>query len=885
MTTVGSASPLWLTNLSGGTQYTCYVRVTLDYSSNLVGTSSTLTQTTKSGSYVNISFYGGNTYVVGTNRIFVFNKNPVNMYSSTSNASSPNGVLSIDTNSGSITATILAVGGGGGGGGSAPGMPTGGGGAGGLIYTTRTISTTNTIYATVGSGGGSTSNGSSSYVYFSNGIAGGSLDASGGGCGNWADFASSGGSGGGTSAVATAKSGISGLGNAGGIGESTGSAAGGGGGAGGAGSNGTYTSSTTTAYGGNGGDGLAYSITGSTVYYAAGGGGAANATNNVAGKGGNGGGGDGVIGYFSGNGNNATGYGCGGGGAVQSYSGGSGSNGIIVISIPTSSISTLYYYVDDMSGLTFYYNFNTSITYETISATTSGTTTGTVAQSSVIPFTTTGYSASFTGSNAYITLSNSITLSSVGFSICNWFKIPSSTLSAGFNLIQIGGSTYYFKLCVYSGNSNYLGFYSKSSSTVMTNIYYPTTVFDNTWHHSAIIMKNSGTISWYIDGSLISYTNVVTNTYPSITSYNTQYIGDNNSVSNSGTYYLDDVRYYNGPITSNTVTELYNQKSSTSQLTSYSATTYDASAITLSWSGSNVSKVFVYDLVSNKMSGSYSGSSVTLNGLVTNLRYYFVVSPFDSNGVQGQSVIVDASTNVAPAIWYKFDSGDVANTLVYNYANNTYDSSMNNAYIDTSTYHSGTGSVYINNATTNSYSQWVTLTSKSLKLTLGNGFTVMAWVKWDTSKTTLGSGASSGQNMGVFNVNDTAFSSGSGTGIYQEGTGLGLTQGGVQLDQQFGLNGNGETKTSYGSNMMNGSWHFTCWRINTNGTWDYFYDGTWYYSVGGSYVYTPLTYTSFYLAIGGGGNSAMWWCGWIDNFRIYNTALNSFQINSIYTTT
>lgn len=234
---------------------------------------------------------------------------------------------------------ILVVAGGGAGG-TAGG---GGGGAGGLIYEPSFAVTTGDINVTIGDGGIATS---------TPGVSGGNggdsifstLDAVGGGGGGSypagpSAAPASGGSGGGANfEISTGADGTPGQGNKGGdAGGGYYVPCSGGGGAGEAGGDGTDPIS------GSGGDGLAYSISGSSVYYAGGGGGGGTMQGSLPGNGGQGGGGaGGGTSYANGHDGTAnTGGGGGGSYNPEYYPSGAGGSGIVIISYPV--IPTLSY--------------------------------------------------------------------------------------------------------------------------------------------------------------------------------------------------------------------------------------------------------------------------------------------------------------------------------------------------------------------------------------------------------------------------------------------------------------------------------------------------------------------------------------------------------------
>jgi len=226
--------------------------------------------------------------------------------------------------------TALIVAGGGGGGGSGGG---GGGGAGGLVYSTSVGVIPQSSYTvTVGAGGAAGQNNGANSSF------GGLTAIGGGGGGAQGVTGSNGGSGGGAgmnyiSTGPSGGSGTSGQGNGGGgsYGATDNPRACGGGG--GAGSAGSGPSPET------GGVGLAYSISGSSVYYAGGGGGGDTTIDRSgpgAGAGGNGGGGYGAYSGSPGVNGAANTGGGGGGGRNPSPGPGAGGSGVVIISYPNS---------------------------------------------------------------------------------------------------------------------------------------------------------------------------------------------------------------------------------------------------------------------------------------------------------------------------------------------------------------------------------------------------------------------------------------------------------------------------------------------------------------------------------------------------------------------
>ena len=301
------------------------------------------------GSHYNINNKGGN----GGSGIVIISY-PTGSITATGGTVTKSGLNTIHTfySSGSFTVIptatsvkLLVVAGGGGG-----GAFGGGGGAGGLVYNDSYGVSTQSYNVVVGDGG----NGDPTYNSGSKGSNGGNssfgnLTAIGGGGGGSRMCPSTcngvtggaGGSGGGGSPADSGSIGVAGVsntngqGNNGGQGSVYGWGAGGGGGSGGIGGSATANNPSIA---GNGGIGLAYSISGSSVYYAGGGGGNSHDTG-TAGLGGNGGGGNGSKNTANGVAGTANTGGGGGGGSAGAYAGGKGGSGIVIVSYPTGSIT------------------------------------------------------------------------------------------------------------------------------------------------------------------------------------------------------------------------------------------------------------------------------------------------------------------------------------------------------------------------------------------------------------------------------------------------------------------------------------------------------------------------------------------------------------------
>jgi hypothetical protein len=365
------------------------------------------------------------------------------------------------------TVDYLVVAGGGGGGNNSGGA----GGGGGLLQGSLPIITGTSYTVTVGTGGPGGTSG--------NGTVGvnsvfGNIIATGGGYGGGNNTAGgNGGTGGGGGAAPAGSAGattIGGQGTAGqgntggnGLGGGSGGQAGGGGGAGTVGLN-----APTTNIAGNGGSGIASVITGTVTTYSGGGGGGTYPNTSTPGTGGVGGGGAGAsVASAAGTAGTTNTGGGGGGGAGGSGNGGAGGSGIVIVSYPD--------------------------VYAAAAATTGSPTVSTSGSGSLLP----GSTASW----IYYAAQSGFAFGTGNFTIEFWVNFTSTTSGAS-------GTSY---LVDFRGASNpansSLGIFQNSGGLQLftqsgLNLNYGTPLI-NTWLNIAV-SRVSGTLYWFVNGSLVS---------------------------------------------------------------------------------------------------------------------------------------------------------------------------------------------------------------------------------------------------------------------------------------------------------------------------------------------------------------------------------------------
>ncbi|MBP9758802.1 prepilin-type N-terminal cleavage/methylation domain-containing protein [Candidatus Dojkabacteria bacterium] len=425
-------------------------------------------------------------------------------------------------NSGILDLLVVAGGGGGG------GYIGGGGGGGGVIYNSNFAIASNPISVTVGSGGSAGSGSSANSTKGGNSIFGNQVAIGGGagGGGETDNTSHDGGSGGGQGRAVGGRGGLVGIatvgqGSNGGTGTNTDGAnnasGGGGGGAGGVGGNGSG------GLAGAGGSGLAYSISGSSMFYAGGGGG--GGYSGTGGVGGTGGGGTGAsgTGTFASAGTANTGGGGGAAGYPTNTTGGAGGSGIVIARYPIPKNGTLTnapVWVTGKFGNALQFS-RTSNTYVSLKGTNAFCTPN-ITVSGWFKRTETGFEHSIAG---------------VWWN--NWGRIYVNTSNLlGWSWLESDGSTWHAL---------------SSSSPINTNVWYFFTITYD---------KSAQTGKLYLNGNLedteINALNIERGTCSNYT-----VIGQNGEYSTySGNMFnglIDDFRIYNYALTQSQVTQIFQE--------------------------------------------------------------------------------------------------------------------------------------------------------------------------------------------------------------------------------------------------------------------------------------------------------------------------------------
>jgi hypothetical protein len=351
------------------------------------------------------------------------------------------------------------------------------------------------------------------------------------------------------------------------------------------------------------------------------------------------------------------------------------------VSFITSSVITDVSFINDVSGLFLYYPINSDTDISNISAFNYVTNSYDASYNTITDVSNTKYktgtaslTGSFTNNSTYYTFGN--------YTIAFWLNPSSYTSTASqlylcslteFNQIWITNGV----MAIYTFNGSAYSF----GNTVQSL---------NTWTHYTIVCLTNNTAKLYINGA-----NPIT-----ISTGGTNYGSSRFRVgmfypASTGTTYMDDIRAYNVALDATTIQGIYNIGNSSAKVVSASYTS-TSTTITVNWTGSNAVSYALQNYTTKTIYKNITDSTYTITG-VTPGAYSFYVHPYDSGGNQGQSSYI--VNTVMPTFYYKFNSGDISNNLVYNYANLTYDASLSSysgaavSSISTSIFARGSGSM------------------------------------------------------------------------------------------------------------------------------------------------------------------------------------------------
>jgi hypothetical protein len=139
-----------------------------------------------------------------------------------------------------------------------------------------------------------------------------------------------------------------------------------------------------------------------------------------------------------------------------------------------------------------------------------------------------------------------------GLTISFWFKSIGMNTNHQFMRLFLGGGQFWTNLDNL-GNGN-INWYIYTGTNYTTGFQMPSaTVFDGTWKHFCIVVQDTTTVKWYLNGTLKQTDSKAT---PVSTTFTGLQIADTTSSRTNG--YFDGVRIYNSALTSTDVTTLYN---------------------------------------------------------------------------------------------------------------------------------------------------------------------------------------------------------------------------------------------------------------------------------------------------------------------------------------
>lgn len=279
-----------------------------------------------------------------------------------------------------------------------------------------------------------------------------------------------------------------------------------------------------------------------------------------------------------------------------------------------------------------------------------------------------GGGLSFDGNNDYVNLGNSL-VSTGAVSACAWVY---SNLPSGFTSVLDNT-----RFGLYVRGFNHAVYFTSNggASAVSANNSVP----NNTWTHICVTRTAGGTGNVYVNGVLSGTPNQSTGN-PLSTAFPTT-IGAYGGVGQYFNGKIDEVRIYNQVLTSQEVTDVYNDTGAPPDTTAPMISAVSASPVTynsatINWTTDEPADSQVafglttgYGSLSTLNSTLTASHSVVLNGLAPNTLYHYQVRSRDASNNLGQSLdftfTTPVQTNDAPLVSAGNDqsiaSGSVAN--------------------------------------------------------------------------------------------------------------------------------------------------------------------------------------------------------------------------------
>jgi hypothetical protein len=237
------------------------------------------------------------------------------------------------------------------------------------------------------------------------------------------------------------------------------------------------------------------------------------------------------------------------------------------------------------------------------------------------------------------------------------------------------------------------------------------------------------------------------------------------------------------------------------------------------------------------------------------------INSFTSGFIHKQNRPDDISST-SLKFWYKFNSGDIVGGRLYNHVTSTYDATvLNGAAIDTTTYKTGSGSVYLNNA----YSQYIDIDNFT---STTSGITIACWFKTSTGgwRRVFDFGNGSTNNNILFALN----------GVPSVYRGSSVTQPG-----------------SIGT-YSDGNWNHIVWTLSaptttttTTCTWNIYMNGSLKYN---NTTASPV-FTAYYPSAVSRANNYIGYSNWssdgyttgyFDDFRYYTREISQSEAIQLY---
>jgi hypothetical protein len=420
-------------------------------------------------------------------------------------------------------------------------------------------------------------------------------------------------------------------------------------------------------------------------------------------------------------------------------------------------------------------------------------------------------------SGNFITLPTFSTIGIPGFSISCWVKFTTDPSNATIFDFGNGATSDNISMTLVNNCANLI-VYNGTQSYSYTVTSFPINL--GYWALLIWSMEPNGTWHFYVNGSYSYSQDIPGMVFPNALTRTSNYIAQSNNSANPNFIGgIDDFRVYTRTLT------LYDAQNMWNALPTYKYGIFDCTGPMgptqlTGWTG---------------ITGNYGPSSL-------------------------DSIISKISTDPTLVLYYRFDTGDILETNVYNAATiNSYDGTLMGIATTTTNASVGTGSLILNGI-----SQYMSINSFTTPSTGVNGISFAFWFKANSTPQwsrffEFGSG-SNGQDNSIY------------LSLYNATT------------MQYRINTSQGTitiTTPTVTNINNNNWYHCVWVLPLTGNGSIYINGV--LSNTASFGYPTQGITRTVNSLGKSNWGDPYFIGQIDDFRMYNRVLQQSDITTLYT--